>query len=136
MAILAPVDRITVLDLHLYLVDHESMHQLLFRAARSNNDQSGSSTEEFKIPTVLMLLPKSHERELKLTFAMGLTDYRKLTQQIMGYSQQIRFEGAYSRGDNDMDVGFLEACVCVCAFVCVFVSINHHTHKSRSVNKS
>ena len=27
----------------------------------------------------------------------------------MGYSQQIRFEGAYSRGDNDMDVGSLEA---------------------------
>jgi hypothetical protein len=46
---------------------------------------------------------------LKLKFAMGLTDYRELTSQIMGYSQQIRFEGAYSRGDNDMDVSSLEA---------------------------
>jgi hypothetical protein len=68
-----------------------------------------SFPEEFKIPTVLRLLPKSHERELKLKFAMGLTDYRELTQQIMGYSPQIRFEGAYSGGDNDMDVGALEA---------------------------
>ena len=68
-----------------------------------------SFPEEFKIPTVLRLLPKSHERELKLKFAMGLTDYGELTQQIMGYSQQIRFEGAYSRGDNDMDVSSLEA---------------------------
>ena len=65
--------------------------------------------EEFKIPTILRLLPKSHERELKLKFAMGLTDYGELTQQIMGYSQQIRFERAYSRGDNDMDVSSLEA---------------------------
>ena len=54
-------------------------------------------------------MPKTHERELKLKFAMGLTDYRELMQQIMGYSQQIRLEGAYSRGDNDMDVGSLEA---------------------------
>ena len=65
--------------------------------------------EEFKIPTVLRLLPKWHERELKLKFAMGFTDYGELTQQIMGYSQQIRFEGAYSQGDNDMDVSSLEA---------------------------
>ena len=36
-------------------------------------------------------------------------DYGELTQQIMGYSQQIRFEGAYSRGGNDMDVSSLEA---------------------------
>ena len=47
--------------------------------------------EEFKIPTVLRLLAQCHERELKLKFAMGLTDYGELTQQIMGYSQQIRF---------------------------------------------
>ena len=39
---------------------------------------------------------------------MGVMDYGELTQQISGYSQQIRFEGAYSRGDSDMDVSFLE----------------------------
>ena len=31
------------------------------------------SPQEFKIPTVLRLLPKTHELELKLKFAMGLT---------------------------------------------------------------
>ena len=67
--------------------------------------------EEFKVPTFLKLLPKTHERELKLKFAMGLTNYNELTAQIMGYSQQLRFEGAYARGDNDsaaMDVSSLE----------------------------
>ena len=57
--------------------------------------------EEFKVPTFLKLLPRSHERELKLKFAMGMTNYSELTAQVMGYSQQIRFEGAYARGDND-----------------------------------
>ena len=63
------------------------------------------------MPTFLKLLPRSHERELKLKFAMGMTNYSELTAQVMGYSQQIRFEGAYARGDNDqaaMDVSSME----------------------------
>ena len=64
--------------------------------------------EEFKIPAFLKLLPKGYERDLKQKFAEGLTDYRKLTEQILTYSQHIRFEGAFGRGDNDMDIGSLD----------------------------
>ena len=44
--------------------------------------------EEFEIPTVLRLLPKSHDIELKLEFRMGLMDYQELTSQIMGVLQR------------------------------------------------
>ena len=43
-------------------------------------------SEEFKVPTFLKLLPRSHEHELKLKFAMGMTNYSELTAQVMGYS--------------------------------------------------
>ena len=51
------------------------------------------------MPTFLELLPRSHERELKLKLAMGMTNYSELTAQVMGYSQQIRFR-ARTRGET------------------------------------
>ena len=45
---------------------------------------------------------------MKQKFAEGLADYCKLTEQILTYSQHIRFEGAFGRGNNDMDIWSLD----------------------------
>ena len=64
--------------------------------------------EEWKVPTLLQLLPKQHAETLKLRYAEGLTEYRTIVANLMTYAQTQRFEGAYGRGDNDMDIGALD----------------------------
>ena len=63
--------------------------------------------EEWKVPTFLKLLPRAQEQELKLKYAQGLTDYKVLTEHLVTFGHQARQDGAYSRGDNDFDLGVL-----------------------------
>ena len=64
--------------------------------------------EEFKVPAFLKLLPKSHEADIKWNSASGLTDYHSRTESIIVHSQQLRLEGSFKSGDNDMDVSLVE----------------------------
>lgn len=64
--------------------------------------------EEWKTPALLQLLPKAQAESLKLRYAEGLTDYRQIVQNLLTFSQTVRFEGAYGRGDSDMDIGSMD----------------------------
>ena len=64
--------------------------------------------EEFKALAFLKLLPKSYEAEIKWRLASGMVDYGALKESIASYSQHIRSEGSFKRGDNDMDASLLE----------------------------
>ena len=64
--------------------------------------------EEWRVPTLLQLLPKAQAETLKLRYAEGLTDYRQIVANILIFAQTMRFEGAYGRGDNDMDIGSVD----------------------------
>ena len=64
--------------------------------------------EEWKVPTFLQILPTAQANELKLRFAQGLGSYRQLTEHLLTYGQQVRMEGAYRRGDNDLDLHSLD----------------------------
>ena len=64
--------------------------------------------EDWKVPILLQLLPKAQADTLKLRYAEGLTNYRTIVQNLMTFSQTMRFDGAYGRGDNDMDIGAVE----------------------------
>ena len=64
--------------------------------------------EEWKVPTFLQILPKAQASELKLRFAQGLGSYKALTDHLLTYGQQVRMEGAFGRGDNDVDLYSLD----------------------------
>ena len=64
--------------------------------------------EEWRVPTLIQLLPKTQAETLKLRYAEGLTDYKQIVSNILTFSQTMRFEGAYGRGDNDMDIGMMD----------------------------
>ena len=71
--------------------------------------QSGERfPERFKVTALLKIFPKSPQTDdLKWRFMQGLTDYNNMISQVVSYSQHIRHQGAYGRGDNDMAVDSL-----------------------------
>ena len=71
--------------------------------------QSGERfPERFKVTALLKIFPKSPQTDdLKWLFMQGLTDYNNMISQVVSYSQHIRHQGAYGRGDNDMAVDSL-----------------------------
>ena len=62
---------------------------------------------EFKVPAFLRMVPKSHASDMRWRFSQGLQDYDTLKSSILTYSQHLRFDSAYGRGDNDMQVDAL-----------------------------
>ena len=78
------------------------------RDFRSYEKRSGRPfPEEWKVPAFLRLLPASHAADLRWRFAQGTTGYQDLQASIINYSQHLRFEGSFGRGDNDMNVDAL-----------------------------
>ena len=67
-----------------------------------------SFPEDWKVPVLLQLLPKAQAEQLKIRYAEGLTNYRTIVENLMTFSQTMRFDGAYGRGDNDMDIGMVD----------------------------
>ena len=63
--------------------------------------------EDWKIPAFLKLLPKSHLADMRWRFSTGMTDYTTMVASILSYSQHLRFDGSFARGDNDMVVDAL-----------------------------
>lgn len=64
--------------------------------------------EDWKIQILLQILPKEQAQVLKLRYAEGLTNYRTIVEHLTTFSQTVRFDGAYGRGDNDMDIGAVD----------------------------
>ena len=50
--------------------------------------------DEWKVPALLQILPKAQADNLKLRYAEGLTDYRQIVQNLLTFSQTLRFDGA------------------------------------------
>ena len=63
-----------------------------------------SLPEKLKIGSLLKILPPAQASEIKWQMAKGLTNYSGMVEHIESYSAHIRHDGAYARGDNDMDV--------------------------------
>ena len=64
--------------------------------------------DKLKIGALLKILPPAQASDIKWKFAGGLTSYSAMTEHIETYSQHIRMEGAFARGDNDVDMGSLD----------------------------
>ena len=79
------------------------------RDYRAYEKRSGNRfPEEWKAPALLKLMPKSHLADMRWKFAAGLTNYNALVESVTQYSQHLRFEGSFQRGDNDMQCDLLE----------------------------
>ena len=92
----------------------KSLHELPGAVAKFERDvdayerRSGRVfPEEFKAPAFLRMIPKSHVSDMRWRFSQGTTDYDTLKASILTYSQHLRFDGAYGRGDNDMQIDAL-----------------------------
>ena len=59
---------------------------------------------EFKVPAFLRMVPKSHASDMRWRFSQGATDYDTLKSSILTYTQHVRFENSYGKGDTDMQV--------------------------------
>ena len=62
---------------------------------------------EFKVPAFLRMVPKSHASDMRWRFSQGATDYDTLKSSILTYTQHVRFENSYGKGDTDMQVDAL-----------------------------
>ena len=58
--------------------------------------------QEWKAPAFLRMLPRSHAADMRWKFSQGLTNYNEIVASVLSYTQHMRFDGAHSRGDNDM----------------------------------
>ena len=59
---------------------------------------------EFKVPAFLRMVPRSHASGMRWRFSQGATDYDTLRSSILIYTQHVRFDAVYSKGDNDMQI--------------------------------
>ena len=59
---------------------------------------------EFRVPAFLRMAPKSHASDMRWRFSHGATDYGTLKSTSLSYTQHVRFEGSYGKGDTDMQV--------------------------------
>ena len=57
---------------------------------------------------LLQTLPKAQAESKILRYAEGLTNYHTIKQHLVTFAQTLRFDGAFTRGDNDMDIGALD----------------------------
>ena len=57
--------------------------------------------EKYKVAALVQIMPKTQATELKWRFANGLSNYASMVEQIEQYSQHIRHETAYGRGEGD-----------------------------------
>jgi hypothetical protein len=59
--------------------------------------------EKYKVAALVQIMPKTQATELKWRFANGLINYcsSSMVEQIEQYSQHIRHETAYGRGEGD-----------------------------------
>ena len=67
-----------------------------------------SLPEKLKVGSLLKILPSAQASEIKWQMAKGLSNYSSMVAHIESYSAHIRNDGAYNRGDNDMDVSSME----------------------------
>ena len=63
---------------------------------------------EWKAPAFLRMIPKSHISEMRFRFTEHTQDYEALKRSILSYSQHLRMDNALGRGDNDMQVDFVD----------------------------
>ena len=56
---------------------------------------------EFKVPAFLRMVPRSHTSDMRWRFSHGAT-YNTRKSSIVTYTEYVRFDSAYSTGDNDM----------------------------------
>ena len=57
--------------------------------------------EKYKVAALVQIMPKMQAAEFKWRFVNGLSNYSSLVEQIEQYSQHIRHETAYGRGEGD-----------------------------------
>ena len=50
------------------------------------------------------MVPRSHASDIRWRFSQGATDYDTLKSSILTYTQHVRFDTAYSKGDKDMQI--------------------------------
>ena len=60
--------------------------------------------EKLKVGALLKILPAQQASEIKWQMAKGLNNYSSMIEHIESYSAHVRHEGAYARGDNDMEI--------------------------------
>ena len=48
------------------------------------------------------MVPKSHASDMRWRFSQGATDYDTLKSSILTYTQHVRFENSYGKGNTDM----------------------------------
>ena len=89
----------------------KSLHELPAAVAKFERDVDAYERRsgrifpvEFKTPAFLRMIPKSHMSDMRWRFSQGSQDYETLKTSILTFSQHLRMENAYSRGDNDMQV--------------------------------
>ena len=63
--------------------------------------------EKLKVGALLKILPAQQASEIKWQMAKGLNNYSSMIEHIESYSAHVRHEGAYARGDNDMEISSL-----------------------------
>ena len=59
---------------------------------------------ELKVPAILRKVPRSHASDLRWRFSKGARVNDTLKSCILAYTQHVRFDSAYSKSDNDMQV--------------------------------
>ena len=57
--------------------------------------------ETYKVAALVQIMPKTQAADLKWRFANGISDYNSMVEQIETYSQHLRHESAYGRGEAD-----------------------------------
>ncbi len=57
--------------------------------------------EKYKVAALVQIMPKTQAADLKWRFANGLSNYDSMVEQIETYSQHLRHESAYGRGEGD-----------------------------------
>ena len=57
--------------------------------------------EKYKVAALVQIMPKTQAADLKWRFANGLSNYDSMVEQIETYSQHLRHESAYGRGEAD-----------------------------------
>ena len=92
----------------------KSLHELPGAVAKFERDYKSyerrtghSFPEEWKVPAFLKLVPKTHISDMRWRFSQGSQDYQSLVASILSYSQHLRFDASFGRGDNDMQVDLL-----------------------------